>query len=322
MDIDSRNELGRRKNSTSKNAWPKLEPSEYSLTIVVPPSNGYDTNNNKAESFSKIKSEGVAVWSTQLKESDSKDIKNLMILVTPRDGIKKELQGIQDIFLVQSLTCLKIVWVTNDGDLCNTPMYNYKTKQFEVPKIEWPHFPIVAFRCSTLELQSCCPPLSGMDQKWKTIEINLHSEAKRIDIANSSATRLLIISTSSEGSNLKSINLYQSEPLSLLRLTGANASSLCRKIKDSINAEKKDSIKIWKDNRTILFSNSNFRGISNNVHEISIPLDSFHSSDLHSGSSTDPSLDPSSDPPSSSSKSFSSRSSEKSCRGCCCTYVD
>jgi hypothetical protein len=322
MDIDSATletstSDGDGERSLLKSDEEKPELSKYSLTIVIPPPNEYDTNKKKAKTFSKIKSEGVAVWSTQLKESNSKDIKNLTILVTPSNGNDTEFIKIRQLFACKSLTNLKIVWVNNDGELPHSrkPI----DEKFGTLEIKWPDITIKDFKFSSLKLESC-PGIRMENREGCIIEIDLPAGAERIDIVNSLAVCLDVISNSEE-SNLKSIGLYGSESISSIRLKGTYAWALWRKIKDSINVETEDSIKIWRDNRTILFSDSNFQR-PYGFFEINIPRDSLRHPDPSPHQSLGPLLRQSSDQSPSSSKSYSPQSPGKSRAGCCCVCID
>jgi hypothetical protein len=312
MDVENRGKSGRRG-----------ESSKSSLTIVIPPSFDYDTTQNRAGSFSSIESEGKVVWCDQLNDGslNIREIENLMILVTPSDHSGSAYRVIHDTFKDHPLTRLKIAWVTDAGELGHTSRDNSETKQSKVPKIAWSPFDVAGLEFSALELESC-PGMTYGGNKGSTITITLSSEAKRIDIANSSATCLAIIVGSPEGSKLESINLSRSGSISSIGLSGDNASSVFRMIKESINAEKKDSIKIRRDNKTILFSDSDFSQMAGGFFGINIPRDSFHTSDPSSRQSLDPLLRQSSDQSPSSSKSYSSQSPGKSRTGCCCPCID
>jgi hypothetical protein len=288
MDVEDRSKSGRRG-----------ESSKSSLTIVIPPSHEYDTTRNRADSFSSIESEGEAVWSSQLNNGslNIKKIKNLMILVTPGDN-RSAYRTIHGTFKNHPLTRLKIAWVTDAGELGHTSRDNSETKQSKVPKIAWSPFDVSDFAFSTLELESC-PGMNHGGDKGSTITITLSSGTERIDITNSSATCLAIISNSVRGLILKSINLYRSESISSIRLSGNIAYYLHQMIQKSINAETEDSIKIRRDNKTILFSESDFSEIEGGFFGINISRDSFHTSD--------PSFKP---------------SPGKSRTGCCCPCID
>ena len=233
-----------------------------SLTIVLPPP-GYDTNKNEAKTFSNIKLEGKIAWSTQFRNRSIGVIKKLTILVTPGNDVSKEFQDIQDIFKDHLLDNLKIIWVANDGELCDTQ--TYEGGQLKPRQINWPDINNISFKYSSLELQSC-PGTRKLNTGGSVIGIDLPFEVKQIDIADPSATCLELVSNSVAELKLKLINLYQKEPMSTIRLKGTKADSLFRKIKNG-------RIKVRTHGKIIQFLDSHFRKIDDG-HEITVPSDS------------------------------------------------